>query len=169
VMGAYNTFRTAGAHLSHPQGYAVAIASLAVALNPPLLGAYCASKAAVEALANSLRAELRPTGARVGVAYFGELDTDMTSRGFSSEAAKHSPAATMRVSKLDIGIDALERGIARRSRRIVAPRWVGAVLPVRMLVQPLVERVAQRNLPEILEIARRENAPLTTEQPDASS
>ena len=57
-------------------------------MHPPLLGAYCASKAGVEALADSLRIELAPSGARVGVAYFAELDTDMVRQGFDTAAAK---------------------------------------------------------------------------------
>lgn len=170
VVGAYLTFRAAGPHISHPGGYAVAVASLAAAVHPPLLGAYGASKAAVEALGNTLRAELRPTGARVGVAYFGELDTDMTSRGFGTEAAKtlmgQGPAARASgVAPLEVGVRALERGIARRSRYIVAPAWVGAVLPVRMAAQAVVERATQRGLTRALAIAREERAGLTTPQP----
>ncbi|HSP04266.1 MAG TPA: SDR family NAD(P)-dependent oxidoreductase, partial [Acidimicrobiales bacterium] len=88
VLGAYNTLRAAGPHISHDQGYAVAVSSLGAAVHMPLMGAYSASKAAVEALGNTLRAEIAPTGARVGVAYFAELDTEMTSRGFGTEAAK---------------------------------------------------------------------------------
>jgi len=38
------------------------------------------------------------------------------------------------------------------------------VLPLRELMQPLVERVTRRNLEEMLELARREEAPLTTPQ-----
>jgi NAD(P)-dependent dehydrogenase (short-subunit alcohol dehydrogenase family) len=129
--------------------------------------AYSASKAAVEALGNTLRQELRPYGGRVGVAYFAELDTDMTSRGFGTEAAGKIKAIQLqRVAPLSVGIDALERGIARRSRRIVAPWWVGALLPIRMAIQPIVDRAAQRGLREALETARKENAPLTTPQPE---
>ena len=87
VMGVYNTLRAAGPHISHPGGYALPVASLAAAVHAPLLGAYSASKAGVEALGNTLRVELRPAGAKVGVAYFAELDTDMTQRGFGTEAA----------------------------------------------------------------------------------
>ncbi len=87
LLGTYYTLRAAAPHISHPGGYALAIASLAAAVHVPLLGAYSASKAGVEALGNSLRVELAATGARVGVAYFGELDTDMTRRGFGTEAA----------------------------------------------------------------------------------
>ena len=169
VMGVYNTLRAAGPHISHGNGYALPVASLAAAIHLPMLGAYNASKSAVEALGNTLRAELRSTGAKVGVAYFAELATDMTSRGFGTEAASKVAAVRFsRVAPLEVGIDALERGIARRSRRVVAPWWVAAGLPVRMAVQPIIDRVTQRGLAEALEIARSEDAPLTTSQPERS-
>lgn len=170
VLGVYYTLRAAGPHVSHPNGYALAVSSLAAAVHPPLLGAYCASKAAVEAMANCLRIELAATGARVGVAYFAELDTDMTKRGFGTKAAAkiHRDSVFTRVAPLSIGIDALERGIARRARRIVAPWWVAAILPVRMLMQRIVELGVGSGaaVQEALEIARAENAPLTTPQPE---
>ena len=79
------------ARTSPTRGYALAIASLAAAVHLPLLGAYSASKAAVEALGNTLRIELRPSGARVGVAYFAELDTDMTARLRDRGRRAHRP------------------------------------------------------------------------------
>lgn len=168
VMGTYLTLRAAGPHVSHPGGYALAVASLAAAVHLPLLGAYSMSKAATEALGNTLRAELRPSGARVGVAYFAELDTDMTTRGFGTEAAATltKGGAVTRVTPVERGIDALERGIARRSRRIVAPAWVAAALPIRMAIQPVLDRAIQGDLPEALRIARGERVPFTTDQPD---
>ncbi|POM22778.1 putative oxidoreductase [Actinomadura rubteroloni] len=171
ATGTYNTLRAAGPHVAHPRGYALAVASAAAAVQLPLLGAYSASKAAVEALGNTLRAELRPSGARVGVAYFAELDTDMTSRGFGTEAAaaliggRRSASGLAGVTPLDVGIDALERGIARRARRVVAPWWVAGALPLRMVAQPFLDRIVQRDLDRALEIARGEHAPLTTPQP----
>lgn len=168
VLGAYYTLRAAGPHISHDRGYALPIASVGAVVHLPLMGAYSASKAAVEALGNTLRIELRPSGARVGVAYFAEIDTDMTSRGFGTEAAAvltKNLGPVMRVAPLKVAIDALERGIERRAKRIVAPRRTAPLLPLRMLAQPFVDRVAQRSLAKALEIARAENAPLTTEQP----
>jgi NAD(P)-dependent dehydrogenase (short-subunit alcohol dehydrogenase family) len=168
LLGAYYTLRAAGPHISHERGYALAIASVGAVVHLPLMGAYSASKAAVEALGNTLRIELRPSGARVGVGYFAEIDTDMTSRGFGTEAAKKLTAGVRplsNVAPLPVAIDALERGIARRSRRVVAPAWSKPLLPLRMLVQPLVDLGTQRGLRSALEIARREEAPLTTEQP----
>ncbi|MFG2018310.1 SDR family NAD(P)-dependent oxidoreductase [Actinomadura geliboluensis] len=174
VLGVYNTLRAAGPHISHERGYALAVASLAAAVQAPLLGAYSASKAAVEAMGNTLRSELKPWGAKAGVAYFAELDTDMTQRGFSTEAASALTSARSassfisKVTPLRVGIDALERGIARRSKRVVAPWWVGGVLPVRMLAQPVVDRAVQRDLRRILDVARKEHVELTTPQPDSA-
>jgi NAD(P)-dependent dehydrogenase (short-subunit alcohol dehydrogenase family) len=166
--GTYNFVRAAGPHVSHEGGYFLLTASLAAAIHLPLMAAYCASKAAVESLGDSLRVELKPSGARVGVAYYAELDTDMTTRGFATEAAKRTPIGgngRLPVSPVGPAIDALERAIARRSRRVVSPRWVAAVLPIRMLAQRFVEVEAGRGLRKTLEIARTEDPPLTTEQP----
>jgi NAD(P)-dependent dehydrogenase (short-subunit alcohol dehydrogenase family) len=171
LLGVYYTLRAAGPHIAHGRGYALAISSLAAALHPPLLGAYCASKAGVEALADSLRIELAHTGARVGVAYFAELDTDMVRQGFGTEAAKRMSELGPRrrpVTPLEAGIDAIERGIARRSRRVVAPRWVAPLLPLRMLAQRAVEAATRSSIEQVLEVAREEQAPLTTSQPPRS-
>jgi NAD(P)-dependent dehydrogenase (short-subunit alcohol dehydrogenase family)/alkylhydroperoxidase family enzyme len=162
LLGVYYTLRAAAPHIAHPGGYALAISSLAAAAHPPLLGAYSASKAGVEAVADALRVELQHTGARVGVAYFAELDTDMTSRGFGTQAASAIRRGPRRVAPLKAGIDAIERGVTTRARRVVAPSWVEPILHVRMVAQRVVERVTAPGLDAALEIARQENAPLTT-------
>ena len=168
LLGVYYTLRAAGQHIAHGRGYALAISSLAAAVHPPLLGAYCASKAGVEALADSLRIELAPSGARVGVAYFAELDTDMVRQGFGTEAARKMSEIGPRrrpVAPVEAGVDAIERGIARRSRRVVAPRWVAPLLPMRMLAQRVVEAATRSSIEGVLEVARAESPPLTTPQP----
>lgn len=166
LLGTYYTLRAAAPHVSHPGGYALAVSSLAAAVHLPLMGAYSASKAGVEALGDTLRIELRPSGAKVGVAYFSELDTDMTTRGFDTDAARAllGSGTLSPTTPMEVGIDALERGIARRSRRIVAPWWVAAVLPVRPVAQAAVERFARRRMPAALEAAGRERPALTTSQ-----
>ncbi len=167
TLGTYYVVRATGEHVSHPGGYVLLTASLAAAVHVPLLGAYSASKAAVEALGNTLRGELRSTGARVGVAYYAELDTDMTSRGFATKAAVRSGLGghgPLPVAPVGPAIDAIEAGIRKRSRKVVAPRRVAAILPMRMLAQRFVDVVMIRRVPEVLEIARGEEAPLTTPQ-----
>jgi NAD(P)-dependent dehydrogenase (short-subunit alcohol dehydrogenase family) len=171
LQGTFNLVQAAGPAISHPGGYFLLTSSLAAAIHLPLMAAYCASKAAVESLGDSLRLELKPRGARVGVAYYSELDTDMTSRGFATEAASRMPIGGhghLPVAPVGPAIDALERGITRRSRRIVSPWWVGFVLPIREVAQRVVELVASKGLTKTMEIARDERPPLTTEQPDKS-
>ncbi|WP_433186612.1 SDR family NAD(P)-dependent oxidoreductase [Actinoallomurus sp. CA-150999] len=168
VFGTYHTLRAAGPYISHPDGYALAVASLAAAVRAPLLGAYSASKAAVEALGDTLRIELRHTGARVGVAYFAELDTDMTHRGFGTRATaalKGRRGGFTGVTPLSAGIDALERGIATRARRVHAPRWVGPVLHGRMAAQRVFDVAVRSRVERALRIAGEEDASFTTPQP----
>jgi NAD(P)-dependent dehydrogenase (short-subunit alcohol dehydrogenase family) len=178
LNGTYNLIRAAGPHVSHPGGYFLVTASLAAAVHLPLMAAYCATKAAVESLGDSLRMELAPSGAKAGVAYYAELDTDMTSRGFATKAAARMPiggghrrrsrwSRRLPVAPVGPAIDAIERGILRRSRRIVSPRWVAAALPFRMVVQRLAEQQVRGRIGPALEIARTEEPPLTTPQPMA--
>jgi NAD(P)-dependent dehydrogenase (short-subunit alcohol dehydrogenase family) len=168
LLGSYYTVRAAAPHVAHRNGYALMVSSMGAVVHLPLMGAYAASKAGVEALGNTLRIELGTTGARVGVAYFSELDTDMTTRGFGTEAAKTmvGSGAFTRITPVEVAIDAVVRGIARRSRRIVVPRMLAPVLPIRMLAQRVIDVGARRNLKKALAIAREEQAPFTTPQPD---
>ena len=167
LNGTYYFVRSVGPHVSHPDGYILLTASLAAAVHPPMLAGYTASKAGVEAIGNSLRAELAVNGAKVGVAYFAELDTDMTTRGFGTQAAKRLPLGgngVLPVAPVEPAINAIVRGIENRHRRIVSPFWVRYVLRFPSLVMRIVDREARKPLPKSLEIARQENAPLTTPQ-----
>ncbi|MFJ4656071.1 SDR family NAD(P)-dependent oxidoreductase [Nocardia sp. NPDC088792] len=167
VLGAYYTLRAAGPHIAHANGYVLLVTSLAAAVHLPLAGAYSASKAAVEALGNTLRIELRHTGARVGMAYFAELDTEMTSRGFGTAAARDilGRSTVSGIAPLGPAIDAMEQALARRSRRIVSPYWVGAVLWCRPLAQRVIDYALRGGVASGLDIARAEPASFTTDQP----
>ncbi len=128
LLGTYHTVRAAGPLVAHPGGYVLLVASAAAGVQLPLMGAYAASKAAVEALGNTLRLETKHLGLRVGVAYLAEVDTDMTAIGFGTEAAAQIKGLGpfTRVAPRAVGVDAFERGIATRARRIYAPPLGGA-------------------------------------------
>lgn len=169
--GVYRTLHATLPHVTARSGYIIPVASLAAAVHAPIMGAYCATKAGVEAMANSLRTEIAHTGTKVGCAYFGFIDTDMVRRGFDSEAAKvmadrmgavgpNHPIPVSRAGK------AIVRAIEKRARFAYAPRWVIAMILGRTIVQPLQEKqVARRGAAELVEQARAEDATLTTEQP----
>src|SRR5207244_11566913 len=88
LLGGWRTVRAARPHVVARRGYVLPIASVAAAVHPPLMAAYTASKAGVEAFADSLRAELAHTGTAVGCAYFGFIDTDMVRRSFERRSAQ---------------------------------------------------------------------------------
>ncbi|CAM2915129.1 SDR family NAD(P)-dependent oxidoreductase [Skermania piniformis] len=167
VLGTYYTLRAAGPYIAHPGGYVLLTASLAASLHLPLIGAYSASKAAVAALGNTVRQELRYTGAKVGVAFYSELDTEMTSRGFDTAAARSVQAkGVVPVGALSTAIRRIERGIARRSRTIVAPWWVSLVMFGSPVSQRVVELALRRSVAQAVAIAATEDVPFTTPQPE---
>ena len=133
VFGAWHTLRESLPALGESSGYALVISSLVAAVHLPYMATYDASKAAIEALANAGRAELKIAGSKVdlGVAYFSVINTD-----FAHDAAKGSEELPL--SEISHGpifkllepqrvARAIVRGIERRSRRIVVPWYYGTV------------------------------------------
>lgn len=149
LLGVWRTDRALLEQITKQRGYLLNISSLAAIARGPLMGGYTTAKAGVEALSDVLRAETAPSGARVGCAYFGFLDTDLVRAGFaqpSSEALRGGmPSFIGNPAPLVKAIDAIELGIERRSARLWAPRWVGPMIALRGLLQPLLERRAQRD------------------------
>jgi NAD(P)-dependent dehydrogenase (short-subunit alcohol dehydrogenase family) len=143
-LGVWRTDRALIGQITERKGYLLNIASLAAVSHAPMMGPYTAAKAGVEALTDALRMETAPSGARVGCAYFGFIDTDLVRAGFAQPSAQamtgRMPGFMRNPAPLSKAIDAIERGIQRRADRLWAPRWVGAMLPLRGLLQPLTER-----------------------------
>jgi NAD(P)-dependent dehydrogenase (short-subunit alcohol dehydrogenase family) len=158
LLGVWRTDRAVIEHIVARRGYLLNISSLSAITHAPLLGAYSTAKAGVEALSDSLRLETLPSGARVGCAYFGFIDTDLVRGGFagpSGQAARSQmPAFISRPAPLAKAIDAIEHGIERRAARIWAPRWIGPMLALRGLVQPLMERGVERDPAPLAESLR---------------
>jgi NAD(P)-dependent dehydrogenase (short-subunit alcohol dehydrogenase family) len=159
LLGVWRTNRAVLHEIVRNRGYLLNVSSLSAATHTPLMGAYTASKAGVEAMTDCLRAELAPGGARVGCAYFGFVDTDLVKGSFAHPSTQAlssvMPGFVARPAPLSVAIDAIERGVARRSPRIWAPRWVGGALVLRGVFQPIIDRrvAASRRLPHALELA----------------
>ena len=144
LLGVWRTDRAVMEQLIARRGYLLNISSLSAIVHPPMIGAYATAKSGVDALSDSLRAELAPSGVQVGCAYFGFLDTDLVRAGYAQPSAQvangRSPSFIRNPAPVSKAIDAIERGIERRSARVWAPRWVGPMIALRGLLQPLVER-----------------------------
>ncbi|MGO9248082.1 MAG: short-chain dehydrogenase/reductase [Solirubrobacteraceae bacterium] len=160
LLGVWRTDRAVIEQISARRGYLLNIASLSAVAHAPLMGPYTAAKAGVEALSDTLRMETAPTGARVGCAYFGFIDTDMVRASYAQRSAealnRQSPGFLRNPAPLSSAVDAIERGIERRAARLWAPRWIGAAITLRGLIQPLAERRIlsdQSQLSEALRLA----------------
>ena len=147
-LGVWRTDRALIEQITQKQGYLLNIASLAAVSHAPMMGPYTAAKAGVEALTDALRMETAPSGAKVGCAYFGFIDTDLVRASFKQPSAEamtgRMPSFMRNPAPLSNAIDAIERGVERRADRVWAPRWVGAMIALRGVLQPLTERQLQR-------------------------
>jgi NAD(P)-dependent dehydrogenase (short-subunit alcohol dehydrogenase family) len=77
VIGQLAVTRAVLPRLRDSRGRIVFISSVNGQLSMPLIGAYCASKFALEAAADALRMELRPWHIRVAIIEPAQTDTDM--------------------------------------------------------------------------------------------
>jgi NAD(P)-dependent dehydrogenase (short-subunit alcohol dehydrogenase family) len=165
LLGVVRTVHTVLPQIVERRGYLLNIASLAAAAHAPLMSAYAASKAGVEAFSNSVRLELHGSGARVGCAYFGVIETDMVRDAYALPAVQRAqglmPGFVRRPVPVERAVDAIEDGVRRRRARVWAPRYVGPALFARGVMQPLTELRARRSraLRDALEISRADTAP----------
>lgn len=160
LYGVINSIRAVLPQVISQNGYILNIASLAAIINGPLVTGYAIAKSAVDALSNSLRIELGHMGVDVGCAYFGAVDTDLVhgSRLHPAMAQMEQALPSFIGSEisLDKAVDAIEKGIRRRSSRIWAPSWVRSLYLLRGIAQPLVEWRYRRN-PELAKAIRTGN------------
>jgi NAD(P)-dependent dehydrogenase (short-subunit alcohol dehydrogenase family) len=153
-LGVWRTDRALISQITERKGYLLNIASLAAVSHAPMMGPYTAAKSGVEALTDALRMETAPSGARVGCAYFGFIDTDLVRASFAQPSAQamtgRLPGFMRNPAPLSKAIDAIEKGVEKRADRLWAPRWIGTMLVLRGLLQPLTERQMLRE-PERLQ------------------
>lgn len=160
LLGVVRTAHAVLPHVVERRGYLLNIASLAAASHAPMMSAYAASKAGVEAFTDSLRVEVAESGTRVGCAYFGVIETDMVRDAYADPAVKRAralmPRFISRPARLKTAVDAIEDGVLSRRARVWAPRYVGGALLLRGLLQPLTEirAIRSRAMRESLAISR---------------
>jgi NAD(P)-dependent dehydrogenase (short-subunit alcohol dehydrogenase family) len=128
VIGQLAVTRAVLSRLRSTRGRVVFISSVNGQLVFPLMGAYCASKFALEAAAECLRMELRPWGIPVVVVEPAQTDTDMwdTAPDMVAEAeAALSPANRELYSRHLAGF---KKRIPLSQKMAVAPEKVAAVV-----------------------------------------
>ena len=151
------------AMLARGRGRVVNVSSVSGRIPAPVLGAYHASKYALEALSDALRMELAPFGIQVAIVEPGTIRTEFASRALG-EAARARNTATRyaavydRAAALESRFDGMAGGTApvvraiahaieaRRARsRYVAPRKFALIIAlVRLLPTCWVDAAMRR-------------------------
>ncbi|MDT3398095.1 SDR family oxidoreductase [Streptomyces sp. B1866] len=150
LVGSAVTARAFLPALVASRGYLLQIASLAALTPAPMMTAYCASKAGVEAYAHSLRAEVAHRGVRVGVGYLSWTDTDMVRSADADDVMrdlrKRLPWPANRTYPLGPAVDRLVAGIERRSPHVYGQWWLRGMQSVRGYLPGLIGTVGPREM-----------------------
>ena len=77
VIGQVAVTQAVMSRLRESRGRVVFVSSISGLVSSPMLGAYCASKFALEAIADAMRVEVRPWRISVSLIEPGQIDTDL--------------------------------------------------------------------------------------------
>jgi len=124
-------------HLKASRGQIVAVSSLAGLVGVPGRTAYSASKFAMAGFFEALRAELKPAGVGVTVAYPGVVATQIRYRGYNAagQPAGHSGLKEDRAMPVQQCARLILEGMARRRREVIMEprahlgRWLKLLAP----------------------------------------
>ncbi|HZC39284.1 MAG TPA: SDR family oxidoreductase [Streptosporangiaceae bacterium] len=157
LLGSAATARAFLPALTAARGYYLQIASLAALAPAPLMAAYCASKAGVEAFAHVLRAELAHHRVGVGVAYLTWTDTDMVRAADEDEVLRElrarQPWPAGHTAPLGPAADRIVAGIARRAPHVYAQPWLRALAWLPRTALPAI--IASRAPGEVARLEER--------------
>lgn len=150
LIGSAVTGRAFLPALLESRGYLLQIASLAALTPAPMMSAYCASKAGVEAYAHCLRAEVGHRGVGVGVGYLSWTDTDMVrgadQAGVMRELRERLPGPVGRTYPLGPAVDRLVEGIERRAGHVYGQWWLRGMQGVRGYLPGIIGLGASREM-----------------------
>jgi NAD(P)-dependent dehydrogenase (short-subunit alcohol dehydrogenase family) len=164
LLGTFRTVRAALPAIVASRGYVAVTASLASFAHSPGMSAYCASKAGLEAMCNSLRLEVAHKGVEVGTIHPTWIDTPMVREGDAESRAFRRLRESMsppfrKTYPVERAARDIADGFERRARRIYSPGFVRAahVLRAAMTTRPF-ERDAVQAAPDIVRIFEDEVA-----------
>jgi NAD(P)-dependent dehydrogenase (short-subunit alcohol dehydrogenase family) len=154
VMGTFHSVRAALPAIVAQRGFIAVTASAASFAHAPLMSAYAASKAAVEALCNAWRQELAPHGVGVGVIHAHWVSTPLVAEGSLHPAfdriRRTIPAMMNREMPAATAACLIADGLLARRDRIWVPGWVRWLHRMRAALHtPWAEREMRRAVPEL--------------------
>ncbi|NPA17373.1 MAG: SDR family NAD(P)-dependent oxidoreductase [Aquificae bacterium] len=124
-------------HLKEKKGSVINVSSVAGKLYVPFMGGYCASKYALNAFSDSLRAELLNDGVHVLNLIVGRINTGFSSRAMGSKKPPDTPFG----DSPEGFADAVYSAYLKRKREITYPRWYRYFIWISRLFAPVYDRI----------------------------
>jgi NADP-dependent 3-hydroxy acid dehydrogenase YdfG len=145
LLGTWHTVRAVLPHVIAAQGYILFVSSFAGTVQGPLHAAYNASKAGIQAFANTLRLEVQGLGVDVGVAHIIYTATETGRGAVEHPLIRGLPGLVIgKPQPVEQTAALLVRGMKQRSRTVATPAARLALL-VPAISQLAVESLARRN------------------------
>jgi NAD(P)-dependent dehydrogenase (short-subunit alcohol dehydrogenase family) len=162
VNGVLNTVAATIEQVVAQQGQIVLISSVFAFMNGMGAIPYAMSKAAVEQLGRGLRIELADHGVSVLTAYFALIQTDMVRKGIDAdprvlEIMATIPRPLQKRLEPSAAADAIVRGLARRSPRVIRPRRWTALSVARGVMGPAGDARLLRDAATLASLAKLDN------------
>jgi len=137
-------------HLKARRGQIVAVSSLAGLIGVPGRTAYSASKFAMAGFFEALRAELKPAGVSITLAYPGVVATQIRYRGYDAtgKPAGQSGLKEDKAMPIDVCARLILEGMARRQREVIMEPRARLGRWLKLLAPGVVENMALAALKE---------------------
>jgi len=144
LMGSWRTVRTVLPHVIAAQGYILFVSSLSGTIQGPLQASYNASKAGIQAFANTLRLEVQGLGVDIGTAHILYTATEAGRGAVEHPLIRGLPGLAIgNPQPVEETAALLVQGIEHRSRTVATPVARLALL-VPSISQLAVEGLARR-------------------------
>ncbi|HEU4974049.1 MAG TPA: SDR family NAD(P)-dependent oxidoreductase [Baekduia sp.] len=140
VVGAVAVTQAVLPRLRASRGRVVFVSSVSGRVSSPMLGAYSASKFALEAIADALRVEVRPWGIAVVLIEPGAIDTDMWRTAMDTVAETEAGLAPAVRGLYARHLAGLRKAVPRIQRQTTAVDEAAAAIETALTAQPPRER-----------------------------
>ena len=161
LTGVWRTFRSSIPYVAQRQGYLMAVSSMAAFVHSPLQAHYTASKAAVWAMCNSIRLEVRHMGVDVGSVHPTFFQTPMMEQVHSDNAGLKlwggNRGGIWKMISIESVVNGIVNGIENRRDMVVLPKQNALIARAPGLFRPLIEAIGfkEKDVREAIEISTR--------------
>src|ERR1700674_1597084 len=121
-------------------GAIINVSSVAGHIPVPFMGAYCATKFAMNAIGSAARVELKSAGIHVLTVCPGYVRTDFSANAIKGKEVKQVRPATIRGISAERVARAVLRGYEKQKREVIVPWTMHPFIKIYQLFPGLVER-----------------------------